>query len=45
MREGASDDEMEKLFFRAVEIKPQRHLLNEDPSSGEHLKTMSKIGG
>ncbi|HBH61227.1 MAG TPA: GTP 3',8-cyclase MoaA [Nitrospiraceae bacterium] len=45
MREGVSDDAMEKLFFRAVKIKPQRHLLNEDPASGGHLKTMSKIGG
>jgi cyclic pyranopterin phosphate synthase len=45
MREGASDDEMEKLFLRAVKIKPQRHLLNEDPSAGGHLKAMSKIGG
>jgi cyclic pyranopterin phosphate synthase len=45
MRAGASDDEMEDLFRRAVKIKPQRHLVNEDPSSAGHLKTMSKIGG
>lgn len=45
MREGASDDAMEELFLRAVKIKPQRHLINEDPASGAHLKTMSKIGG
>jgi len=45
MREGASDEEMERLFLRAVEIKPQRHLLNEDPASSGHIKTMSKIGG
>jgi cyclic pyranopterin phosphate synthase len=45
MRQGASDDDIEILFLRAVKIKPQRHLLNEDPSSGGHLKTMSKIGG
>jgi len=45
MRDGASDDDMEKLFLTAVKIKPQRHLLNEDPASGGHLKTMSEIGG
>ncbi|MEW6601238.1 MAG: GTP 3',8-cyclase MoaA [Nitrospirota bacterium] len=45
MREGASDDEMESLFLRAVKIKPQRHLINEDPDVASHLKTMSKIGG
>ena len=45
MRAGASDDEMEDLFRKAVKIKPQRHLINEDLASAAHLKTMSKIGG
>ncbi len=45
MRNGASDDEIEKLLCQAVKVKPQRHLLNEDITSAGHLKAMSKIGG
>ncbi len=44
MRNGASDRELERLFCRAVKLKPRRHLLNEDITSG-HLKAMSEIGG
>jgi cyclic pyranopterin phosphate synthase len=45
MRNGANDEDMENLFHRAIQIKPQRHLINEDSASTQHLKTMSKIGG
>ncbi|MBI5664216.1 MAG: GTP 3',8-cyclase MoaA [Nitrospirae bacterium] len=45
MRNGATDEEIEKLFFQAVKVKPQRHQLNEDITTAAHLKAMSKIGG
>ncbi|MBI5408402.1 MAG: GTP 3',8-cyclase MoaA [Nitrospirae bacterium] len=45
MRAGVDDEEIEKLFCRAVQIKPQRHLLNERAGALGHLNTMSKIGG
>lgn len=45
MRNGASDEEIENLFCRAVKVKPPRHLLNEDITTAKHLKTMSAIGG
>lgn len=45
MRNGASDEEIENLFCRAVKVKPQKHLLNEDITSAKHLKAMSTIGG
>ncbi len=45
MRKGASDSEMEKLFCKAVKLKPRKHLLNEDITSPGHLKAMSEIGG
>ncbi|NOZ69138.1 MAG: GTP 3',8-cyclase MoaA [Deferribacteres bacterium] len=45
MRNGASDSEMEKLFCKAVKLKPRKHLLNDDITSSGHLKAMSEIGG
>jgi cyclic pyranopterin phosphate synthase len=45
MRNGASDSDIEDLLRRAIEVKPQRHELNEDGSSISLIKTMSKIGG
>jgi cyclic pyranopterin phosphate synthase len=45
MRNGASDEDIDSLFCRAVKVKPQKHLLNEDIKSANHLKTMSEIGG
>lgn len=45
MRNGASDEEIDKLFCEAVKVKPQRHRLNEDITSARHIKAMSKIGG
>ncbi len=45
MRDGAADEDLENLYHHAIRIKPQRHRINEDTSSYEHLKTMSKIGG
>jgi cyclic pyranopterin phosphate synthase len=45
MRNGASDEEIDDLFCRAVRVKPQRHLLNEDIKSANHLEAMSAIGG
>jgi cyclic pyranopterin phosphate synthase len=45
MREGASDEEIDSLFRRAVAVKPERHALNEDIKSANHLKSMSEIGG
>ena len=45
MRNGASDRDIEDLLRRAIEVKPQRHKLNENKSSLNLIKTMSKIGG
>ncbi len=45
MRNGASDREMEKLFCKAVKLKPQKHLLNENTISPGRLRAMSEIGG
>ena len=45
MRSGATDEEINGLFLRAVKVKPQRHLLNESVEAASHLKAMSKIGG
>ncbi len=45
MRNGASDEEIERLFFDSIKVKPQRHMLNENVSSSGFLKAMSKIGG
>jgi cyclic pyranopterin phosphate synthase len=45
MRRGASDADIDNLFCQAVQVKPQRHILNEDITSANHIKAMSKIGG
>ena len=45
MRNGVSDEEIERLFRRSVKVKPQRHLLNEDRAASDSVETMSKIGG
>ncbi|MEF9438169.1 MAG: hypothetical protein L0922_05335 [Candidatus Mariimomonas ferrooxydans] len=45
MRNGASDEEIERLFFDSIKVKPPRHMLNENVSSSGFLKAMSKIGG
>ena len=44
MRGGCSDAEVERLLRLALEIKPERHHINETPS-GCFQRTMSKIGG
>ncbi|HDZ61925.1 MAG TPA: GTP 3',8-cyclase MoaA [Nitrospirae bacterium] len=45
MRNGASDIEIEQLFYDSIKVKPQRHLLHENAASSEFLQAMSKIGG
>jgi cyclic pyranopterin phosphate synthase len=45
MRDGASDEEIERLFLRAVSIKPEKHLLNEGKEGSGAIQSMSKIGG
>jgi hypothetical protein len=45
MRNGASDREIEKLFYDSIKIKPQRHFLHENADSSGFLEAMSKIGG
>ncbi len=45
MRSGASDREIEKLFFNSIKVKPQRHLFQEDVASSWLPEAMSKIGG
>jgi cyclic pyranopterin phosphate synthase len=45
MRNGATDREIEGLFYRAVKAKPEGHLLNGNMYPSDRLKTMSKIGG
>lgn len=44
LREGCTDDELRSLFISAIEIKPEKHYINELPSEAL-LKSMSKIGG
>ncbi|MDX9715436.1 MAG: GTP 3',8-cyclase MoaA [Dissulfurispiraceae bacterium] len=44
IRNGASDEELERLFRLGVEIKPERHHISHERSFN-HLKPMSKIGG
>ncbi len=44
LRNGASDEEVERLLRLAVEIKPEGHSINHEKSF-DHLKPMSKIGG
>ncbi|RJQ15333.1 MAG: GTP 3',8-cyclase MoaA [Nitrospiraceae bacterium] len=45
MRNGADDDEIERLFLYTVSIKPERHKLDENITASDHIKNMSKIGG
>jgi len=45
MRNGADDDEIERLFLHSVSIKPERHKLNENIASADHIRKMSRIGG
>lgn len=45
MRSGISDNEIEKLFHRAIKTKPRGHVLNKNRSCSHSLKAMSKIGG
>jgi GTP 3',8-cyclase len=44
MRSGCDDRELERLFRLALEIKPDRHYINET-GSGCFKRTMSRIGG
>jgi cyclic pyranopterin phosphate synthase len=44
MRGGCGDAELERLLRLALEIKPERHYINESPS-GCFQRTMSGIGG
>ncbi len=45
MRNGAADDEIERLFLYTISIKPERHKLDENIAVADHIKNMSKIGG
>jgi cyclic pyranopterin phosphate synthase len=44
LRGGCDDEELERLFRLALEIKPDRHYVNET-EQGCFQRTMSKIGG
>ncbi len=44
MRGGCDDSELERLLRLALEIKPERHYIDESPR-GCYRRTMSKIGG
>jgi cyclic pyranopterin phosphate synthase len=44
LRGGCDDAELERLFRLALEIKPDRHYINEN-GPGSFQRTMSKIGG
>jgi cyclic pyranopterin phosphate synthase len=44
MRRGCDDRELERLFRLALEIKPDRHYINET-GPGCFQRTMSRIGG
>ena len=44
LRSGCTDAELERLLRLALEIKPERHYINE-PHSGCFQRTMSSIGG
>jgi cyclic pyranopterin phosphate synthase len=44
IRSGCDDAELERLFRLALEIKPDRHYINET-GSGCFQRTMSRIGG
>ncbi|KPK01494.1 MAG: hypothetical protein AMK71_05330 [Nitrospira bacterium SG8_35_4] len=44
MRRGASDNELDKLFLQAIQVKPEGHKLQEIMSDSP-IRSMSKIGG
>jgi cyclic pyranopterin phosphate synthase len=44
LRSGCDDAELERLLRLSLEIKPERHYLNET-SDSRFQRTMSKIGG
>lgn len=44
LRGKCDDAELERLLRKALEIKPERHYINEKPESCFH-RTMSRIGG
>jgi cyclic pyranopterin phosphate synthase len=44
LRGGCDDTELERLFRLALEIKPDRHYINET-EPGCFQRTMSRIGG
>jgi cyclic pyranopterin phosphate synthase len=44
IREGCSDEEIERLLRLAVEVKPQSHSIAREEAF-DHLKPMSTIGG
>lgn len=45
MRNRATDMELEELYCRAIKMKPERHLLNENLPLDMPIESMSKIGG
>ncbi len=45
LRNGASDEELEKLYRSAVLSKPARHALHERSLFSPTLSPMSQIGG
>lgn len=45
MRNGADDDEIERLFLHSVSIKPEGHKLDENITAADNIKKMSRIGG
>jgi cyclic pyranopterin phosphate synthase len=44
LRSGCSDEELERLLRFSLEIKPERHHVNEDPAACTR-RIMSRIGG
>jgi len=46
LRSGCTDQELERLLRLALEVKPERHYLNDrGPETACFQRTMSKIGG
>jgi len=45
MRSGASDKDIDILFLQSIQVKPEKHKLNETTPSDSPIKSMSKIGG
>jgi len=45
MRNGADDDEIERLFLHSISIKPERHKLDENIAAADNIGKMSRIGG